>query len=192
MFALELSKGGNTMHAVSSLLDATSNRKLEALWNELEMRFGLKGIRITPIPHFSWQIASHYDWEKSQLLLDELAKDILPFTLRVAGLGIFTGNNPVLYLPLVKDRLVLEIHELLWQTFDGLNQEVSTHYHPDAWIPHITLAHSDVTSEKIAEVIKALAFQVFDWECQIDNLALIKQSAGEVGELAYRTPLCPS
>ncbi len=175
------------MHAVSSLLDAASSRKVEMLWKELEVRFGLKGIRVTPIPHFSWQIASHYDWVKAQLLLDELAKDILPFTIKVAGLGLFTGTHPVLYLPLVKDRLVLEIHELLWQTFDGLGQEVSTHYHPDAWLPHITLAHSDITNENISEVTEMLAFRVFNWECSIDNLALIKQSANEVGELLYRT-----
>lgn len=177
------------MHAVSSLLDATSKREVEILWDDLETRFGLKGIRITPIPHFSWQIASHYDWEKARLLLDELAKDILPFTVKITGLGLFTGEQPVVYLPLAKDRLLLEIHELLWQTFDGLGREVSAYYHPHVWMPHITLAHGDVTSEHIGEVMKALAFQAFDWECRIDNLALIKQDASSVGELLYRTGL---
>lgn len=175
------------MHAVCSLLDAISTNKVEVLWNELEMHFGLKGIRTTPIPHFSWQIASHYHWEKAHALLDELAKDILPFTVRVVGLGIFTGTKPVLYLPLVKDRLLLEIHELLWQTFDGLGTKVSAHYHPDTWMPHITLAHGDVTRDNITEVIKTFAFQTFDWECRIDNLALIQQFTGDVGKLIYRT-----
>jgi 2'-5' RNA ligase len=175
------------MHAVSSLLDAASTNKVGAMWNELDTQFGLKGIRVTPLAHFSWQIASHYDWEKARARLDELAKDILPFTVKVAGLGVFTGEQPVLYLPLSKDRLLLEIHELLWQTFDGLSQGVSPHYHPDRWMPHVTLAHSDVTNKNISEVIKTLAFQTFDWDCQIDNLALIKQFTGEVGELVYCT-----
>jgi 2'-5' RNA ligase len=174
------------MNAISSLLDTTSTHKVEALWNELDVQFELKGSRIIPISHFCWQMASHYDLEKAQALLDDLAKDILPFTVRAAGLGIFTGTHPVLYLPLAKDRLLLEIHELLWQTFDGLGQELSPCYHPDVWMPHITLTHSDITSEKMGEVIKTLAFQVFDWECQIDNLALIQQSGGEVGKLVYR------
>ena len=35
--------------------------KVESLWDELETRFGLNGIRVTPYPHFSWNIAEEYD-----------------------------------------------------------------------------------------------------------------------------------
>jgi 2'-5' RNA ligase superfamily len=175
------------MHAIGSILDATSSRKIEALCDELDMRFKLEGINALPISHFSWQIAAHYDLRKAQLLLDELAKDVLPFSVRTVGIGMFTGTSPVLYLPLAKDRLLLEIHELLWQAFDGLSQELSPYHYPDSWMPHIALSHNYTSIEKLGDVVKALAFKTINWEYRIDNLALLKQSAGDAVELVYST-----
>jgi 2'-5' RNA ligase len=48
-------------------------------------------------------------------------------------------------------------------------------YTPDQWVPHITLAYKDVTSANLDCVMQGLAFQVFKWEIQIDNLILVVQ-----------------
>src|SRR5437660_1432707 len=51
------------VHGVVSLLEDTYYRQVEDLWAELEREFGVRGVYVTPYPHFSYQIASHYDIE---------------------------------------------------------------------------------------------------------------------------------
>ena len=177
------------MHGVVSLLDTASEQKVKALWQDLELNYGLKGAQITPIPHFSWQIAEDYDWEEARALLDELAADILPFTIRSSGLGLFTGEQPVLYLPLVKERMLLEVHALFWQSFEGIAKAPSFHYHPDAWMPHITLAHGDLGKDVMGNLMEAMAFLPLNWEVTIDTLALLYQNKGEQARLEYQVNL---
>lgn len=179
------------MHGLVSLLDKGATRKVEALWQKLEQDHGLTGIQVTPIPHFSWQIAAYYDWEQAQALLDELAQDISPFSVRTAGLGLFSGKTPVLYLALIKDRILLEIQALLWQTFVETSRGASPNYHADAWMPHITLAQGDLTPNNVGKVMEAIAFEPFIWTLEISTLALVRQNEGEQARLEYQVNLSP-
>lgn len=177
------------MHSLISLLDKKSSCKIEALWQSLEQDHKLTAIQMTPIPHFSWQIAAHYDWERAQLFLDELARDISPFSVRTAGLGLFSGDKPVLYLALIKDRILLEIQALLWQSFAEVARGASPNYHADAWMPHITLAQGDLTPANVGEVVKTLAFEPFIWDVEINTLGLLRQNDGEQARLEYSVHL---
>ena len=49
------------MHGIVSLLPQPYYSEVEKLWDRLENNFGLSGIRVTPFPHFSWQIGENYD-----------------------------------------------------------------------------------------------------------------------------------
>ncbi len=42
------------MHGVVSLLDCHYSQVVEDLWAELERRFGVDGVYVTPYPHFSY------------------------------------------------------------------------------------------------------------------------------------------
>ena len=65
------------MHGLVSLLDSTHYTLVEEIWQELEIECGLKGIYITPMPHFSWQIAEDYDWDALEIALQEIEKVVL-------------------------------------------------------------------------------------------------------------------
>ncbi len=67
------------MNAVITLLDEVHNRRVEALWTDLREGFGLRGIEVTPYPHFSVQIARGYDLEG----LAEGCKPLLPGSSRL-------------------------------------------------------------------------------------------------------------
>jgi len=64
----------------------------------------------------------------------------------------------------------------------------SGYYTPDAWMPHITLPHGDVTPTRLRCAIDKLACQDFDWEIRVDNLALVYQEDEKQGQLKYRMP----
>jgi hypothetical protein len=49
------------MHGIGSLLDDKHYQLVENLWAGLEREFVVRGVYITPYPHFSYQIAQHYN-----------------------------------------------------------------------------------------------------------------------------------
>ncbi len=172
------------MIAFDSLLDTRSNRQVREIWDWLEIHCGLAGIRTTPLPHFSWQSAENYDLSLIRPALEKLAGELTPFGVKTAGLGIFTGKEPVLYISLVKTGKLLEVHQRIWETMTPFAQEVNPLYAPGQWIPHVTLAYQDISPEKLSCAIKDLAFLPIEMEMVIDHLAILFQSEGKDGVLA--------
>lgn len=172
--------------AVVSLLDKHTSRQVEACWDMLEHTCGLKGIRVTPYPHISWQVARQHEKQPLFYALARRAASSTPFVLRCSGLGIFSGPEPVLYLNVVKNEFLLNYHHGVWEETGQYARGLSPNYHPNAWIPHITLAYRDITADNIGCALKQLAFSDFDWQIRIDNLAVVIQAEGQVGEILRR------
>ncbi len=177
------------MHGLVSLLPQPYYGKVEQIWDDLERRFGLRGIRVTPLPHFSWNIGEVYPQEKLEPAMREVAAQIPPLVTRAGGLGIFPGPEPVIFIPVIKDRALLEAHELIWNRFQSVGEGLSPYYSPQNWHPHISLAYQDVNRENIGPVIEALAFEPVYWEMPIDNMTFIYEPVGEVGALNFTYPL---
>ncbi len=174
------------MHGIVSLLDPPATAKVEALWQELEQKCGLTGIKFTPLAHFSWQVAEQFDPQKTRSLLESVARVSRPFPALAGGLGIFTAKVPVLYLPVTKDENLLRFHARLWEATGGLVQGASDFYSPPLWMPHITLAYGDVDAAKLACAVRALAFESLELNLLVDNLSFVYQVDGEAGYLDYR------
>jgi 2'-5' RNA ligase len=177
------------MYGVVSLLDETHAGLIRGIWQELQDNCGLTGIRVTPIPHFSWQVAEEYDRLGLESALRELALASEPFVVNTAGLGLFTGLNPVLFIPLVKDSHLIAFHRRVWEATLPFTVTPSLYYAPQAWVPHITLAHGDLDSQNLLCAVQRLAFRSFKWEISIDTLDLIGQSDDQIGEEKYRVRL---
>ncbi len=174
------------MQAIVSLLEASAYSRIEAMWRVLELKCGLKGIKATPFPHFSWHVAEDYAADPLAELLQEAAGKSQPFTVMTSGLGVFTGQVPVIYVLIAKDERLLRFHKALWRRARKYSLGLSPYYSPDAWIPHITLAHSDVNRQTLVCALEELAFLPFKWEIRIENLALVGQAGEEIGQLKYR------
>jgi 2'-5' RNA ligase len=163
------------MNGIASLLDKPATARVERLWQDLETRCGLVGVKVTPFPHFSWQVTESYDLPHLETVLHALARHARPFTIHTAGLGLFTGENPIVYIFIVKDEPLMHFHKLLWEQMNGIAIRPALYYAPGQWVPHITLAYKDVNPANLDCAMQYLAFQSFDWEIQIDNLILVAQ-----------------
>jgi 2'-5' RNA ligase len=146
----------------------------------------LAGIQITPIPHFSWHVAEGYDLKKVRPALEEIAKISEPFIIRSTGLGLFSGDKPVVFISLVKDVRLLRFHQLVWDKISPAADRPSPYYSPESWMPHITLAHGDLDANRVVCAMEKLAFRSFNWEILVDNIALINQDEGHVGKESLR------
>jgi 2'-5' RNA ligase len=174
------------MHAIVSILDEAHSTLVDNIWRMLESECGLTGVKVTPIPHFSWQLAQDYDFRSLALVLKGLVETAKPFTVRTSGLAFFTGMNPVIYIPIVRDPVLTEFHRTIWLALRGLSSSLNPLYSPEHWVPHITLAHSDVNLEALRCAIARLAPDSLQWEIRIDNIALVYQLDEMVGELKYK------
>ena len=169
------------MNGIASLLNDPYKTHIEAIWQELEEKCGLIGVRTTPFPHFTYQVVESYDQSRLEPVIQEIAHNAQPFTVHTTGLGLFTGKTPVIYLPLVKNDLLFHLHKLIWDRTQIVAQGFSPYYAPDLWIPHITLGYGDVSSFNLSCAMDTLAFRDFDWLIEIDNLTFI----GEYDQSTY-------
>jgi 2'-5' RNA ligase len=177
------------MHGIVALLDDEHTAKVEALWKDLRKNCGLSGILIARFPHFSWHVAEDYEFEPFEEKLAQITHQIAPFTVHTAGLGVFSGENPVVYIQIVKDPQLLHLHQNIWEETQGFGTGVSQYYAPERWIPHITLASRDVTKDNLPHIVSLLWGRLIDWEIQIDCFALGYQHADSPGKITKTFPL---
>lgn len=174
------------MHGLLSLLDQTHETLVYQIWQELEKSCGLTGVMVTPFPHFSWLIAGDFDWPGLETVLKEITAEIHPFTVQTTGLSIFTGESPVIYIPLVRTGELSRIHKMIWDRITPLGTDVSPLYSPSLWMPHITLGFGDVTHENLSCLLGLLSARSFNWEIEIDNLSIGFQNAGTTAVISNR------
>ena len=164
------------MLAVASLLDQENSDKVNKIVFDLETIFGLKGVQLTPYPHLTWLTT---DVSKMSVLKDYLraiSENSKPITVRTMGIGIFPGEKPVIYIPILRTRDVNRFHARLYQEIGEFSDEVGHFYNPDLWMPHLTLALGATSSWSLAPVLHYLNQFRFDWNINLDNLCIIKKS----------------
>jgi 2'-5' RNA ligase len=170
------------MQGVVSLLDDQHYARVEAIWEELGQKFDVRGMYVTPYPHFSFQVAEVYDDAACEHFLKGLAARTRPFRVKTAGLGIFTVASPILYIPIVRSPALSDFHREIWENVRQVTPGAVAHYyHPEEWAPHVTLAQGDIDQDKLAEVVRYLSRRNFHWEFSVNNVSIIYDTGREQG-----------
>lgn len=176
------------MDGVVTLLPEPLYSQVEAIWAELAEACGVQGINATPVPHFSWHVAERYREDQLKEALQKLCASTQPFEVQAAGLGVFSRELPIVYIALVKDERMLNLHKRLERLLRRLSIGPNDHYRPENWMPHITLVFEDLGNANLTCVMKRLVFRSFQWTFMVDNLALIGQPPGKSGSVYFRIP----
>lgn len=177
------------MAATASVLDDGHAAKVVELWDLLEAELGVKAVRISPVPHFSYQAARDFDLEVLADVVGKVAAKARPLRIRTAGLGVFTGPSPVLYIPIVRTPELTRLQLALWSAGAVASEKPMPEYHPAAWIPHVTLAQSDLTEELLPKAMALLNRHDMAWDLDVDNLAIVRGRGDQPQELAGRYEL---
>ncbi len=174
------------MEGIVSLLDEEHYRLTESLWEELERTFGLRGIYVTPYPHFSYHVAKGYDAARLETALRCVADSTRAFPVRTGGLGIFTGQSPVLYVPVVRSLALSQLHQRVWEAASPLSSGEEAYYQPESWMPHITIVFGALPSETLPAVVHLLSERDFYWQISVDNLTYIEDVVGQGQKLQFQ------
>lgn len=176
------------MQGIVSLLDETHQAMVEHLQTRLDRVLGVRGLCQTPIAHLSYHVADEYDPEILAATLLSFAASNTRFHVRTAGLGIFTGRRPVLYIPVVRTPILSVLHHALWRQLARAATNPSAHYDPDHWVPHITVADREDLPEHLPDLARLLGPLDLTWEIDITNIALL-YGDGEALEVRFRHEL---
>lgn len=159
------------MHGLITLLDEQHDREVKDILRELESACGLGWLaRHVPFPHFSWLVCAEYDEALALAAMKRIAARAAPFEAQVAGLGLFPGQQPVLYASVTRTAQLSALHKLIWQEMRPAMRHAQAHYEPANWMPHITLAQGDLTAETLACAMRLLMGRNLYWKFQADTL----------------------
>lgn len=166
------------MPGVVTVLDSPHCGLVEGIWAELAREFGVRAIHASPHPHVSYHVAESYTPDAVRPILEHAARRAGALQVKTTGLGIFSGASPVLFIPVVRDPVLTSFQEPLWHAVSTACVGAVDYYHPQRWVPHITLASGDIAVDMLQHMVGFLAGRDFDWDLTLTNLCLVDE-AGE-------------
>lgn len=122
--------------------------------------------------HFSWQVAEGYDLNILPGKLTELAKSTEDLEISINGIGIFTGIMPVIYLPIIKSRHLIRVHQEIWNITQDVIIKPIEYYGIEEWIPHITLQQKVELMRNFSSSVNKIISLPIKLKMKIDNFAI--------------------
>lgn len=178
-----------TLQGVITVLDDAHYNLVEGMARGLQEAFGVAEAKPTLRPHFSYHVAESYDGERVKERLRVLGQEMGVFRVQTTGLGIFMGGPaPVVYVNVVRDARLAQVHERVYGAVQGLARDANVHYEPMNWVPHITLGDKYLRPGTLPDIIRWLQDQNFVWDIEVNNLTFIGAGGFDEGEVV-RLPL---
>ncbi len=131
------------MYSIISTLDPEADRLVRQLRARLINQNPAFHGTLLLEPHLSWLGVDDMDAHAIGEKLTQMAQTISPLYLQTTGFGIFTGENPVLYLPVIKTDELARLHSRLWDFFSSQASISNLVFRPEQWLPHITVFYLD-------------------------------------------------
>lgn len=160
------------MSTLALTLHEPTARRVRAVWDALEERAGLRGIRKVPFPHvtlFGCEGIAHADLEP---MVEEVTLAAPPLQLRTVGFGLFLRPEPVCYAPIIRSPQLAELHLRLWNRAGTLGGRLFGLYAPNRWVPHLSLAQGDLSRDRLVKVVEFLVDQDLELEFEVRNLTI--------------------
>ena len=165
------------MPGVIFLLDEVNHARVEALWDQMEREFGVARGYPGAMPHFTIHLAAEYGLDATRAIVGEVARTQRPFAVPTSGLGVFTGEMPILYIPVIRTRTLDDLHSRLYQELAPHCSGHFPYYSPESWMPHITIGQVNLAPQVLPALLEWLAHQPLSWQLEAATLAI----AGDTG-----------
>lgn len=161
------------MYSIISSLDPDADSMVRQMRARLvEENPALRGALLLE-PHLSWLGVDELDVLSVGEKLTQIAQNLSPLHLQTTGFGIFTGENPVLYLPVIKTDELARLHARLWDFISSQTPISNLVFRPEQWLPHITVFYLDrADSNSLACGLADLIGQDFDLHFTVNNFKI--------------------
>lgn len=165
------------MLAITSLLNPRTAARIRRIIKDLETRFGLDDVQATPAPHLTYMLANVTAPKLADLrvALAQVAATTPPFPAYTTGLGVFPGENPVIYVPVLRSNDLNQLHQRVLDISAPLCRGTDRYNAPARWLPHLSLALHDTTPDLLGPVLRYLNQETYNLRININNLAIMQQ-----------------
>jgi 2'-5' RNA ligase len=163
------------MLAITSLLSPPHMLRINAVIKKLEEKFGIDDVQATLDPHLTYQLAGVKKLDALKKALAEVAATTEPFPAYTTGLGVFPGERPVIYIPVLRSDELNALHRRILAATAPLCLRTDKFSSPDCWLPHISLALHDTTPDLLGPVLAYLNQETYNLKIIIDNIAILRQ-----------------
>ena len=163
------------MLAITSLLSPPHVLRINAVIKKLEEKFGIDDVQATLDPHLTYQLAGVKKLTSLKKALAKVAAATAPFLAFTTGLGVFPGEKPVIYIPVLRSNALNALHQRILTATAPLCLRTDKFSTPDCWLPHISLALHDTTADLLGPVLSYLNQETYNLKIIIDNLAVLRQ-----------------
>ena len=170
------------MQAIVSALDDPHREMVDNIWGELKAVFGLQGVIGSTHPHLTYHVADAYDAGAIEAALGGVARATRPFAIETHGLGVFRGDETVLYLHVSPSPALAAMHRRVWDAASPIATEAKPVYTAATWVPHITLAIGDLTEDVLPLALQLLNRRTYEWLIPITNVCLIENTVSAIAE----------
>lgn len=161
------------MYSIISTLDPEADSKVNQLRAWLIDRNPSLGNTLLLDPHVSWLGAEEMDVRTVGEMLTRMAHTLSPLYLVTTGFGVFSGRNPVLYLPIVKTTELAKLHASLWDLLSSEVKVSNLMFRPEQWLPHITVLYlGEQENESLGRTMADLIKMEFYLHFTIDHFRI--------------------
>lgn len=128
-------------------------------------------------PHFAYHVAARCDAGRIDAALDGIAQITVPFAIETHSLGVFRGDETVLYLHVSPSPALMALHRRIWDAVATIAAAPKQAYNAATWLPHITLASGDLTDDLLPAALQFLNRRSYDWAIPVTNLCMIEDTS---------------
>jgi len=165
------------MPGVIALLDREHTARVEAIWDEMSAQFGVGRGFSGGIPHVTFHIGAHDVAAEAADVVGKVARATAPFTVYSGGLGVFTGLQPILYVPVARSPQAASLAERLTAELDAAGYPATDPYYtPERWIPHITMAQANLAGADMGALLAWLSQQDLSWELPLASISIARET----------------
>lgn len=107
------------------------------------------------------------DIEQAVHHIEEVIKDIPPFTMKINKMRTFLPTSSVVYFAFEENPLIMELH-------DNINSGMLYHESDYNFIPHITIAQ-DLPNQELYDLHSRLAMKDYNMSFKVDRVHLLYQ-----------------
>ncbi|MBF9237256.1 2'-5' RNA ligase family protein [Hymenobacter sp. BT683] len=162
------------MFAITSLLNPRNAMRINRIVKGLETQFGLDDVQDTPDPHLTYLLTGTRRLNDLKAVLRDVAATTPPFSAYTTGLGVFPGDNPVIYIPVLRSNDLNLLHQRVLDVTAPMCR-AGSYYSPDRWLPHLSLALHDTTPDLLGPVLRHLNQETYNLRLNVNNLALLRK-----------------
>ena len=130
-------------------------------------------------PHLTLAVAEEVEVPAVEQLLAEIAGSMPAPALTFSHLGVFLGDERVVFLASVVTAELIAFHLAFHRRFEAMARDQSPLYLPGRWVPHCTLAR-DLAPDAIPRAVGACGQLVLPHKARLSRIVLASFPAPDV------------